>query len=210
MLAVLPSSLLGQTPAAILHTLGGVWVNDYEAKDSSAIFAGDVIQTKPGFTANLSLDGSTIVLQQESVAKFQGDFLELDHGSVSVGTSKSFKVRVKCLTVIPVVNEWTQYEVTDVNGSMQVAARKDDVNVDRGADHQKQSAQAETTNGGSVHEGEQKSYEESAVCGAPPRATPAGSVLNPKWIAAGAAGGGVLLWTLLHGSPNPPVSPWEP
>ena len=64
-------------------------------------------------SATLSLDGSTVLIQPESVAKLQDDLLVLDHGSVSVGTSKSFKVRVNCLTVVPVLNEWTQYEVTD-------------------------------------------------------------------------------------------------
>jgi len=47
------------------------------------------------FSANLALDGSTVLIQAESVAKFQGDLLVLDHGSVSVGTSKTFKVRGK-------------------------------------------------------------------------------------------------------------------
>ena len=41
-------------------------------------------------------------------------------------------MHVNCVTTVPVLKEWTQYEVTDVNGSVQVAARKDDVNVERG------------------------------------------------------------------------------
>jgi len=48
MLVIVPVSLLGQsapnqTGAAILHTQGGVWVNGYEAKDSSAVFPGDLL-----------------------------------------------------------------------------------------------------------------------------------------------------------------------
>jgi len=87
--------------------------------------------TKPGFSATLNLEGTTIQLQEETVAKLQDDVLLLDHGGVSVGTSKSFKVKVNCITVIPVLNEWTQYDVTDVNGTVQVAARKNDVNIER-------------------------------------------------------------------------------
>ncbi len=71
------------------------------------------------------------MIQPESVAKLEANLLELDHGSVSVGTSKSFKVRVNCITVVPVLSEWTQYEVNNLNGNVQVAARKDDVNVER-------------------------------------------------------------------------------
>ncbi len=94
-----------------------------------------------GFNANLVLDGSTILLGPESVAKFQGDYLELDHGSVSVGTSKGFRVEVNCIRVVPVRNEWTQYEVSDVSGTVQVAARKDDVNVEHEGGHGKTKSQ---------------------------------------------------------------------
>jgi hypothetical protein len=178
------------------------------------VFPGDLLETKPGSSASLSLEGSTILIQPESVAKLQTNLLELDHGSVSVGTSKSFRVRVNCLTVIPVLNEWTQYEVNNLNGNVQVAARKDDVNVDRGVDRQKPSAQAELSQGSTVHESEQKSFDLTAICGAPPQPTGAGSSMNPKWIAIGAAGaGGILLCVLLcsgSGGGKPPVSSWKP
>ena len=216
LVAMLPSSLLGQagaspTGAAILHTQGGVWVNGYEATDATAIFPGDEMETKPGFSANLSLDGSTVLIQPESVAKFQGDLLELDHGSVSVGTSKGFKVRVKCITVVPVRNEWTQYEVTDVNGTAHVAALKDDVKVELGLGGKKASPQPEASNDATVREGEQRSYAESEACGVPARPTAPVTGLNTKWIAAGAAGAGVLLWVLVHGSGGKtPVSVAQP
>ena len=219
MLVIVPVSLLGQNPpnqtgAAILHTQGGVWVNGYEARDSSAVFPGDLLETKPDSSASLSLDGSTVLIQPESVAKLQTNLLELDHGSVSVGTSKGFKVRVNCLTVVPALTEWTQYEVNNLNGNVQVAARKDDVNVDRGVNLQKASEQAESGHGSIVHETEQKSFDLTAICGAPPQPTGAGTGLNPKWIAIGSAGaGGILLCVLLcSGSSGgkPPVSSWKP
>ncbi len=137
------------------------------------------------------------MIQPESVATLQSNMLVLDHGSVFVGTSKSFKVRVNCITVVPVVNDWTQYEVTDLNGNVQVAARKDDVKVEQETDHRKPSPQTEASHGATVHEGEQKSFDESEICGAPPRPTGAGSSMNPKWIAAGAAGAGLLICVLL-------------
>ncbi|HLV85675.1 MAG TPA: hypothetical protein VKV39_01780 [Candidatus Sulfotelmatobacter sp.] len=198
-----PVALLGQVPGAILHTQGGVWVNGYEAQDAAAVFDGDVLQTKPGFSAKLDLEGSSVLVQPESVIKFHGDSLTLDHGSVSVGTSRSFKVLVKCITVVPVTNDWTSYDVTDVNGTVQVAAIKSDVNVNhsgsQGAKQEKAQPEASDSQKASVHQGEQKSYNESDLCGAPLNPTGAGSLLNPKWIAAGAAGVGVLIWILIHG-----------
>ena len=98
MLVIVPVSLLGQTSqsptgAAILHAQDGVLVNGYEARDSSAVFPGDLLETKPGSSASLSLDGSTVLIGPESVAKLQTNLLELDHGTVFVGTSKGFKVK---------------------------------------------------------------------------------------------------------------------
>jgi hypothetical protein len=216
--AVLPLSSLGQAlpdkPAgAILHAEGEVWINGYEAHDSSAVFAGDVIETKAGSSANLSLEGSTVLIAPESVSKFQGDLLELDHGGVSVTTSRAFKVRVNCLLVVPVLNEWTQYVVTDLNGTVQVAARKLDVNVEHQRGHGKDVTETQQPQEkASVHEGEQKSYDESELCGAAARPASAGTGISPKWIIAGAGGAGLLLLLLIHGGggSKTPVSPSTP
>jgi len=211
LVGMVPLSLLGQTPAAILHAQGGVWVNGYEANNSSAVFAGDTLETRAGFSASLTLDGSAVLIQPESVTRFQGDWLELDHGRVSVETSKSFQVRVNCIKVVPVANEWTHYEVTNVNGTVQVAAHKSDVNVQIEGAHRKPSVETAGSQGGSVHEGEQRNYDESQLCGAPPHPTEAGSALNPKWIAIGAGGAGVLIWILVHGGGgSSPISPARP
>ena len=208
-------ALPDQSGGAILHSEGGVWVNGYEAHDSSAVFPGDLIETKPGSTANLSLDGSTVLLAPESVGKYQNDVLELDHGVVSVVTMKSFRVKVNCIRVIPVLNEWTKYVVADLNGSVQVTAQKKDVNVEH-EQRGKPSAENEASQHASVHEGEQKSYDESGVCGAPAPPTSAINGISPKWIAAGAGGAGLVLCVLLHcfggggGGNKPPLSSSTP
>jgi hypothetical protein len=215
MVALVPLPVLGQTPlqgppAAILHTQGGVWVNGAEARDSTAIFAGDLIETKPTFSASLTLDGTEVMISAESIAKFDGDIMELDHGAVAVGTSKSFKVRVNCLKVVPVVNEWTQYEVSDLNGTVHVAAKKLDVNVEH-AIHGKPSAEPQSSQEGSVHESQEKNYDESELCGAAAPPSSAGSGLNPKWIAAGAGGAALLILILAHsGGGKTSVSPSSP
>ena len=206
------SNAQGQAGAAILHAQAGVWVNGYEARDASAVFPGDLLETKPGASANLSLDGSTVLIQPESVAKLQTNLLELDHGSVLVGTSTSFKVRVSCITVVPVLNEWTQYEVTNVNGNVQVAARKNDVNVERAGDRKKTAPETENSHGTTVHEGEHKSFDQTEICGAAAVPTTPGSGVNPKWIAAGAAvGAGVLVCLFVcRGGGKTPVSSSSP
>ena len=186
----------GQSSGAILHAQGGVWVNGSEARDSLAILPGDLIETKTGFSANLSLDGSIVFIGPESIAKFESDYIELDHGKVLVATSKVYKVYVNCIRVVPVLAEWTNYEVADVSRSIDVAAHKDDVNVEHDMAHKK----ASDVQGGeraSVHEGEQHSYDETGICGAPDIAKAGG--LNTKWIAGGAGGGALLLCALVCG-----------
>ena len=216
--AILPLSSLGQelpdkSPSgAILHAQGGVWLNGYEARDSSSVFPGDMIETKPGSSANLTLDGSTVLIAPESVSKFQGDLLELDHGGVSVTTSRGFKVRVNCILVVPALNDWTQYVVTDLNGTVQVAARKLDVNVNHERGRSKEAPEPQPSQQQvSVHEGEQKSYDESNVCGVAAHPTTAAQGVSPKWIYAGGAGGALLLLLLVHGgggkTPASPVTP---
>lgn len=189
-------------------------MNGYEAHDSTAIFPGDVIETKSGATGSLNIEGSTVLLAPESLGKFQADVFELDHGGVSVGTSKSYKVRVNCVVVVPVLNEWTQYSVTDVNRTIQVAAQKLDVNVAHERESGKTTPEREaTTQKASVHEGEQKSFDESEVCGPAARPTPASHGINPKWIALGGAGAALLIWPIIHrggGGGNPPISPSTP
>ena len=164
----------------------------------------------PTLPPNLSLDGihgpycPRICFQIPSL-----DLLELDHGGVSVVTSKSFKVRVNCILVVPVMNEWTQHVVTDLNGTVQVAARKLDVNVEHDRGRGKEGPESQPSQeSASVHEGEQKSYDESKVCGPGARPTSSWGGISPKWIAAGAAGAGILIWLLIHGgNPKPRDQP---
>src|SRR5215472_9344176 len=198
MAVILPSSIAAQSmpeqsASAILHTDGGVWVNGYEAHDSSAIFPGDLVETKPNASANLVLDGSTVLLAPETVGKFQGDSFELDHGVVSVVTTKSFKVHVNCIRVVPAANEWTQYVVSDLNGSVQVSAKKLDVTVMHEQGVGKPTVEGAGSQSDTVHEGEQKTFDESEICGARSRPTSAASGISPKWIAAGGGGAGLLI-----------------
>ena len=214
MVALCPLPLTAaDTGSAMLHSEGGVWVNGSEAAGSTVVFPGDLIETKPGFVANLDAEGSSVLIQRESVVKFQGTFLSLEHGSVSVGTSTSMSVRVNCIKIEPVSNERTQYDVGDVSGTVQVAARKNDVNITQVGLPRKSAPDNNSTQPAMVHEGQAATRDEAAVCGAAPRPGGAAAGLNTKWVEIGAgAGGGVLLLCLLlcKGTKPPNVSPAHP
>jgi hypothetical protein len=214
MVVLFPLSLsAADTGSAVVHSNGGVWVNGAEVVDSTAVFPGDSLETKPGFVANLDAEGSSVLIQAESVVKFQGNSLILEHGSVSVGTSTSMSVRVTCIKVTPVSDQRTQYDVTDTSGRVQVAANKNDVNITQGGVLQKSSKESSSSQSATVHEGQQATRDESTACGAAPPPGAAGNVPNAKWIEIGAgAGAGVLVLCLLlcKGSGPSNVSPSLP
>jgi hypothetical protein len=216
MVVLCPLSLLAgdaTTGAAVVHSKGGVWVNGNEVADSTAVFPGDLLETKPGSFANLDAEGSSVLIQPESVVKFQGNSLNLEHGSVSVGTSTAMSVRVNCIKVEPASNERTQYDTTDVSGTVKVAAHKYDVNITQTVALRK-AATPDTNSSQSavVHEGEHVTRNEAAACGAPLRPAGAGNGLNTKWLEIGGAGGGAVALCLLlcKGSKPGSVSPSQP
>jgi hypothetical protein len=109
------------------------------------------------------------------------------------------------VTVTPAANTWTQFEVEDNNGMVQVFASKGSVNVNCGKD---------TAN---LSEGEQASPDDSGNChkkkrkggGAPfPRG---GSILTNPYVLGGAAvTSGVIVCLLLCNSSQPFMSQYKP
>jgi ferric-dicitrate binding protein FerR (iron transport regulator) len=212
MVILCPLSLLSaDTGAAVVHSKGGVWVNGAEVADATAIFPGDLLETKPGAVANVDADGSSILIQPQSVVKFQGNYLSLEHGGVSVGTSTSMSVHVNCIKVQPTSNARTQYDVNDLNGTVQVAARKDDVNITQSGVLAKATPENNSSQSTVVHEGQQATRDETAACGEAPRPGPASNGLNSKWIEiGGAVGGGIIVVCLLLCKSENPISPSQP
>jgi len=209
MIVILPTSLVAQDSArAMLHNDGGVWLNGTPAPNSSAIFLHDLVQTQKGTFAKIDADGSTVTVQPDTIVQFEGDELVLDHGSLQLNTSRGMRVRVNCMTVIPLMQEWTRYDVIDVDGEAMVAAHENDVKI-----HYQGAATRRSKLAGfsdvTVHQGEQVTREER--CGTP--AKPAEGVnattaiLNTTWAkGVGITTIGILTcWALCRG--DEPVSP---
>ena len=149
------------------------------------------------------------------MAQFKGNELVLEHGSLSVNTSRGMRVKVGCLTVTPVKNvEWTHYDVVDVDGKVTISALKSDVYIDATSNNPKQAKQSGHSDRIIVREGEQKSREKK--CGAAYLKTPAaitgrGAIMNSPWaIGAGVAGIGAALCFGLFCQNDDPVSPTKP
>lgn len=215
MAVLLPLSLSAQeATGAILHTTGsGVYVNESAAPASIAVFPNDVIKTDKDVAARLQITGSDAQINAETIVQFNSTELALDHGSVTVNTSRGVRVRVGCITVTPLHDkQWTHYQVLDVNGKVTISALKDDVYIDlHRKSLQEMNEREQERDRSLVHEGEQKSREEK--CGGAyqkPNAAALGSALDsPYAIGAAAVGiGAIACLGLCHS--DDPVSPAKP
>lgn len=211
LIAVLPVSLeADDTAAAMLRNNGGVQVNKTPAPASAALFVNDLIETQSNATARIEATGSAVDINPESVVQFEGDELVLDHGSLSVNTSRGLRVRVGCVTITPVNADWTHYEVTDRDGKISVSALKNDVYLEARSYRLQDAKQSGRSERAIVREGEQKSREES--CGGTSKKFPAssGAFLNSPYTVGTAAGVivGVACWAICRG--DNPISPARP
>ncbi len=187
---ITPSALFAaDLGAAMLYSNGATWLNGSSLPKSSAIFSGDLVQTTAGSVAKINASGSTLAVLSDSLVQFEGNAVKVEHGGVTVSTSKAMATRAGDLTVTPAASVWTQFDVTNLDGKVQIAARKGDLTIDDG------------TGTTTLAQGQQT----TVAGGAAPGAT--GGILDSKVvIGIGlAAVAGVTTWVLVQG--GEPVSP---
>jgi len=216
LLLAFPVSLFAaDSDAAMLYTHGAAWLNGAHVPASSAIFSGDLLQTRSDSGANINAAGSSITILGDSLVQFEGASLKLEHGEVAVSTSKGVATLAGEVRVSPVSNSWTEFNVTDVDGTVRIAARKGDLSVTDGSgtvtlaqgqettrDEQTQpSGSGSDNNSGKKNNKKQNEGAQAAAKG--------GALSSTVAIVGGAAAvGGVAIWVLTR-SPNP-VSPSTP
>jgi hypothetical protein len=207
LLFLFPSSLLAaDTSAAMLYTNGGAWINgSHVPRASSAIFTGDLLQTNSDSVANINQTGSTVTVQSDSLVQFKGTAVKIEHGGVTVATSKEMATTAGDVKVTPASFAWTEFHVTDVDGTVRIAATKGDLLIDDGQQTTTLPQGQETTRDESTDTKKKKKKEAD---GAAPAA--GGGWLNSP-IAVGIGLGaiaGVTTWVLLES--NNPASPSQP
>lgn len=210
LIVLLPGWLLAaDTGAAMVYTNGGAWINGGDIpRSSSAIFVGDLLQTRPDSVANINQPGSTITVLADSLIKFEGNSLQIEHGAVTVATSRGVFTTAGDVKVSPVSNTWTEFNVTDVDGTVRITARKGGLKINSGkeitllAQGQQTSLDESSGSSGSKHKGTQASATSPAA---------SGGVLNSPWaVGVGGAVGAYFLvrWVILP--PEDPASPDKP
>ena len=201
MLVIFPGALFAaDQPAAMLYSHGSALLNGNNIPRTSAIFPGDVVQTTKDSVANINATGSTVLVLNESLVQYQGSTVTLEHGGVTVSTSKSMATRAEDVTVSPASGALTEFEVRDVDGTVRIVARKGDLTIsdDSGATSTLAQGQ-ETTREESDSQKEKKKKRGGGVV---PGAT-GGALDSP--VAIGIGTGivvGVAAWVLIQ-SDNP-------
>src|SRR5437867_5017974 len=102
LIGIFPASLMAaDSNGAMLYAKGTAWINGATVPRSSALFPGDMVQTRPDSVVNINALGSSVTVLADSLVKFEGNAVSVEHGSVSVATSKGLMTRAGEVTIAP-------------------------------------------------------------------------------------------------------------
>jgi hypothetical protein len=214
LLLLFPGSMLAaDSNAAMLYINGAAYVNDARVpRASAAIFSGDILQTRPNSVANINEPGSSITVLSDSLVQFQGKSVDIQHGGVSVSTSKGIAATAGDVKVTPKSNAWTEFKVVDVDGMVKIHAEKGDLLIDDGSKvltlAQGQPDQTVGESNPDAKDSKKKKNKNSQTSGATPAAG-GGALSSPIAIGIGAGAIlGITTWVLVKNSN--PASPSKP
>jgi len=199
------ATLAADAPGGVVYGTGSVYLDGSQLANSMPVTTGSVVETKDMSIAHVDMNGSTAMLQANSIVRLKEGGIALDRGSVAMATGKSLKVFARDFEITPTTGDWTQFEVERTGGLIHISALKNDVEIKCGA-------QAPTV----IREGHDLKRADAQNCGLAAKdsegapAAEKGPLLLSPWaygIGLGAAGA-ILGWTLTHGSN--PISPDAP
>jgi len=213
LLLLSPGTLLAADfNAAMLYSNGPTWVNGaYVPRPSSSIFSGDLLQTRSDSNAKINQAGSTITVLSDSMVTFQGTSVDIEHGGVTVTTSRGVSTTAGDVKVTPASFAWTEFNVVDVDGTVRIAARRGDLTITDGKETFTLAQGQDTTRSEQApdndNSGKKKNRKKQAGAAVP---AAGGGILNsPVAIGVGAAAViGVTTWVLIQN--NNPASPSVP
>jgi hypothetical protein len=196
----------------MLYSHGTALLNGNSIARSSAIFSGDLVQTNADSAANINASGSIVLVLNDSLVQYEGSTVKLEHGGVTISTSKLLATRAGDVTVSPAAGVWTEFEVRDVDGRVQIAARKGDLTIgdDTGTSTLPQGQQTtreeSQPQNDSQSQNDNKKRKKRAAAGPAPAAGGGGILDSP--VAIGIGGGAILgatAWVLVQS--EQPASP---
>jgi hypothetical protein len=198
---LMPRMADAENDVAVVEASRTAWLNGTVIPQLSAIFPGDIVQTKADL-ADIDAFGSKVRIWKDSLLTYRTNAVELERGSVSVITSKAMGTQIEGLSVRPAALAWTEFQVTNSDGAVRIVATRGDLLVADERGTTTLNAGQETTR----EAPRKKSKKRSA--GAVPAGQ--GSVMDSKAaiVVGGATIGAVTTWVLCHS--DDPISPDTP
>ena len=197
MVIILPVALLAaDLPGAMLYSHGTALLNGNAIARSSAIFSGDLVQTGADSVANINATGSSVLVMSDSLVQYEGSALKLEHGAVTISTSKLLAAHAGAVKVTPAASSWTEFDVRDVDGRVQIVARKGTLTISDDTGTSTLAEGQETTRDDSQSQTKNKKRKKGIAEAAAPGA--AGAIFDsPITIGiAGAIVAGGTIWVL--------------
>jgi len=170
---------------ALLHPSGKVQVNGALSRQSTALFPGDSIETAEDSVANITAEGSSVLVLQNASVKFMGQDVELSEGGVSVATSTGMAVTADAFTIAPAEQKQSKFEVVETDDLVAVEAQQGAVSVSDG--------QQTST----VPEGQETTRKKKKKGGAAPAAGGTHSLSGKTWAIIGGASGATVAGILV-------------
>jgi hypothetical protein len=201
MILIFPAALFAADQAsAMVYSHGPALLNGNSIPRMSALFSGDLVQTNKDSVANINATGSSVLVLNDSLVQYEGNSVSLEHGGVTVSTSKSLATQVGAVIVSPAAGVLTEFEVRDVDGTVKIVARKGDLTIKDDAGTTTLAQGQETTREESRRDKNSKKRGGGSIPGA------AGGALNSP-VAIGIGTGiivGVTAWAVIQS--DDPVS----
>ena len=198
---LLPLATYAENDVAVVQASRAAWLNGSVIPQLSAIFPGDIVQTKADL-ADIDAFGSKVRIWKDSLLTYRSNLIELERGGVSIITSKAMATNIGSITIRPASVAWTEFQVMDHGGAVRIVATKGDLLVADESGTSTLNSGQETTRDASAKRSKKRSG------GAIPAAQ--GSVMDSKAavILGGAAAAGVTTWVLCQS--DDPISPDTP
>jgi hypothetical protein len=119
--------------AAMLRSSGGVSVNGNPATTAiTTVFAGDRIETAPKAVGNISFNGSSMLLDENSSVLFSGQDLNFTCGGGTLKTAQGTSAVYGRYVVKP-AKDSARFQVQQTGATLRVSALEGDVTLSDGA-----------------------------------------------------------------------------
>src|SRR5947209_411720 len=122
---------LASAVAGMLRSNGGVSVNGSPVTPLTTVFAGDRIETAPKAVGNITVSGSSLLLEENSSMVFTGQEMDFYCGGGTIQTTQGVSARYGRVEVKP-SKDSARYRVQQTGATLKVSAVDGDLTLSDG------------------------------------------------------------------------------